>query len=108
MQNQVEYLLVLTTCPDQHVAELLAGKIVEASLAACVNIVPDIVSVYEWQGKKERSEESQLFIKTTVGKYAALQKMIVSEHPYELPEVIAVPINNGLPDYLAWISSSVK
>ena len=108
MQNQAEYMLVLTTCPDSQVAQLIAGKIVDAKLAACVNIVPKIISVYEWQGKKEQSEESLLFIKTTQDKYTALQKCIVNEHPYELPEVIAVPISKGLPDYLAWISSSIN
>ena len=108
MQNQAEYMLVLTTCPDSQVAQFIAGKIVDAKLAACVNIVPKIISVYEWQGKKEQSEESLLFIKTTQDKYTALQKCIVNEHPYELPEVIAVPISKGLPDYLAWISSSIN
>jgi len=108
MQNQAEYLLVVTTCPDDLVARDLAAKIVGVKLAACVNIVPKIISIYEWQGQKEQTSESLLLIKSTQEKYAELQAFIVSEHPYELPEVIAVPICGGLPDYLAWISRSMN
>ena len=108
MQNQEEYLLVTTACPEQGVAIDLANKIVDAKLAACVNIVPTVISVYKWQGQKEQADESLLLIKTSQGKYSALQALIVAHHPYELPEVIAVPINSGLPDYLAWISDSIE
>ena len=108
MQNQAVYLLVLTTCPDDTVSKELANKIVDAKLAACVSIVPKIISVYEWQGQKEQSDESLLYIKSTQEKFAGLQALIVREHPYELPEVVAVPICDGLPDYLAWISRSMN
>ncbi|HFE38380.1 MAG TPA: divalent-cation tolerance protein CutA [Gammaproteobacteria bacterium] len=103
MQKQAEYLLVMTSCPDVSVAKLLAEQIIERKLAACVNILPQIVSIYQWQGKKEQSMESLLFMKTTQINYQALQSYIVKAHPYELPEVIAVRISDGLPDYLAWI-----
>jgi len=107
MQNQAVYLIVLTTCPDDQVAQVLANKIIDAKLAACVNIVPKIISVYEWQGQKEQSNESLLLIKSTQEKFTGLKDLIVREHPYELPEVVAVPICDGLPEYLAWISRSM-
>lgn len=107
MQNQAVYLLVLTTCPSDQVAKDLANEIIDAKLAACVNIVPKIISVYEWQGQKEQSDESLLLIKSTQEESERLQAFIAREHPYELPEVIAVPICGGLPDYLAWISDSL-
>jgi len=108
MQNQAVYLLVLTTCPDDKVAKDLANKLIDAKLAACVNIVPKMISVYEWQGQKEQSDESLLLIKSTQEKFTGLQEFIVDKHPYELPEVVAVPICDGLPDYLAWISRSMN
>jgi len=107
MQNQAEYLLVFNTCPNIAVAQTLAGKIIDRKLGACVNILPNIIAVYEWQGKREQSDESLLLIKTTQTQYLALEAFIVKEHPYELPEVVAVGISNGLPDYLAWLAAPV-
>ncbi len=106
MQNQAEYLLVLNTCPNVAVAKTLAGRIIDRKLAACVNILPNIISVYEWQGEREQSDESLLLIKTTQAQYLRLEAFIVDEHPYELPEVVAVGISSGLPDYLAWLATS--
>lgn len=108
MQNQGEYCLVISTCPDEGVAKSIASGIIDAHLAACINILPKVVSVYEWQGKKEQSDETMLLIKANREQYAALQAFIVSKHPYELPEVIAVPICDGLPDYLAWLSGTLR
>jgi len=93
----------MNTCPNSIVAQSIAGKIIDGKLAACVNILPQIISIYEWQGSKEQSAENLLLIKTTRKKYDALQALIVKAHPYELPEVIAVRISDGLPDYLAWV-----
>lgn len=103
-----EPLLVITTLPDQETAEALAGTLVEAGLAACVNIGAPVTSIYRWQGVLERGREVMLTIKTTRGRYPALQQAIVSGHPYELPEVIAVPITEGLTDYLAWIDACTQ
>ena len=97
-------LLVLTNLPDAASARLLAGALVEARLAACVNILSSCRSVYRWQGQIEDSAEVPLLIKTTAACYAALEVAIRAQHPYELPEIIAVPITHGLPDYLAWVN----
>ncbi|KAF0191997.1 MAG: periplasmic divalent cation tolerance protein [Gammaproteobacteria bacterium] len=97
------YLLVLTTCPDAGFAEALAAKLVDAGLAACVNIVPGIQSVYRWKGKRETGTERLLLIKTRAALYTRLEQAITESHPYELPEVLAVPIKNGLAGYLSWI-----
>jgi len=101
----VEHILVITNLPDRTQALALAQKLVEARLAACVNVLADCVSVYWWHDKSETASEVPLFIKTLARHYAAVEQLIKSEHPYELPEVIAVPINSGLPAYLKWIAA---
>ena len=98
-------LLVLTNLPDRPAAEALAKALIEARLAACVNILAPCRSVYRWQGKVETSDEVPLLIKTSEARYAALEAAIRALHPYELPELIAVPITQGLPDYLAWVAA---
>jgi len=103
-----ENLLVITTLPDRGAAEGLAETLVERGLAACVNISAPVTSLYKWQGRLERGSEVMLTIKTTKEGYPALEDAIADGHPYELPEVIAVPITEGLPDYLAWIEACTK
>ncbi len=103
-----EYQLVLTTCPDTEVAERLAQALVTEHLAACVNILPITKSIYLWQGNVESTAEQLLIIKSMTRTFRAIQKRIQELHPYELPEVIAVPIADGLPDYLAWIRNPDK
>lgn len=98
-------LLVITSLPDRGTAESLAEKLITAGLAACVNISATVTSVYRWQEEVQRDNEVLLTIKTRTGRYAELQDAIVAAHPYELPEVIAVPITAGLPEYLAWIDT---
>jgi len=98
-----DVLLVLSTCPDKHCAEQIARSLVEEGLAACVNISPQITSVYTWRGETESAEEVLLLIKTSAGRYAQLQQAVRSLHPYELPEIIAVPVTQGLPEYLDWV-----
>jgi periplasmic divalent cation tolerance protein len=98
-------LLVITTLPDQDAAEHLAGGLVEAGLAACVNIGAPVTSFYKWDGELQRGTEVMLTIKTSRARYAALEQAITDRHPYELPEVIAVPITAGLAEYLAWIEA---
>lgn len=84
----------------------MAQTLVEERLAACVNIVPGVRSVYRWQGRLERDDESLIMIKTTAQRYGALQDRLRSLHPYELPEIVAVPITTGLADYLHWIGEA--
>ena len=95
--------IVLTTCPDSQCAERIANALVSEQLAACVNIVPTVTSVYRWKGKLLNDKEHLLIIKSSAHRYRAIEKQILALHPYELPEVIAVPITNGLNDYLSWL-----
>lgn len=96
--------LVLCTCPDQESALRLAERLVEERLAACANLVPGLVSVYQWQGELQRDPEVLMLLKTTAGRLAELTSRLRELHPYDLPEIIAVPITGGLPDYLSWVS----
>ncbi len=82
----------------------LAQRLIDERLAACVNVLTDCVSVYRWEGKNETASEVLVLIKTLTQHYARLEEVIKSMHPYELPEIIAVPISNGLPAYLKWIA----
>jgi len=97
--------LVLCTVPDRESAERIAEALVAEQLAACVNIIPGITSVYRWKGTLEKDEEFMLFIKTTQGTYKILEQRIRALHPYELPEIIAVAIQTGQKDYIRWIES---
>ena len=96
-------LLILCTCPDRRTASDLAEFLVQEGLAACVNISAPVTSVYRWQGRVERAEESLLLIKSSAIRYPELEQTLRSRHPYELPEIIAVPIEHGLNDYLQWV-----
>lgn len=97
-------LLVMTTCADAAVADRIALALVEQGLAACVNQCAPVKSVFRWQGKVERATEIMLLIKTTRERYGALELAIKQLHPYDLPEIIAVPISAGHAGYLRWIS----
>lgn len=99
----MQYLLIYCTCPDQPTAEQLARQLVENQLAACVNIFPSLTSIYRWQNQIETANELLLLIKTRADKYSALETWIKNHHPYEVPEIIATPIIQGLPSYLDWI-----
>ena len=101
-------LLVLTNLPDRAAAERLADLMIEKKLAACVNILAPCRSVYRWKGAIQHDEEHPVLIKTTVERYAELERAIRGAHPYELPEIIAVPIEHGLPEYLQWVSAETK
>ena len=105
--NSLEYCLVLSTCPNQESAESIAMMLVEKKLAACVNIVPGLISVYEWQGKIEKSQEYLLIAKTKSTAFQAVESAILERHPYELPEIISIPLNNGLANYLSWIDDNL-
>ena len=97
-------LLVLTNLPDRASAERLADALITKHLAACVNILAPCRSVYRWKGAVQRDEEHPLLIKTTEARYGELEQAIRAGHPYELPEIIAVPIERGLPAYLDWVA----
>lgn len=97
------YHVVYNTCPDQETAESLAALLVEQHLAACVSIIPGVISVYRWQGKTEKGAEWLLMAKSRADRFDALRAAIVAHHPYELPEIIAVPLDAGHLPYLDWI-----
>ena len=101
--TDVRALTALCTCPDRDTARTLARAAVSAGLAACVNIVEGVVSVYAWQGEINEDAELLLVAKTTESAYPELERLWQGQHPYELPEIIAVPISTGLDAYLAWI-----
>jgi periplasmic divalent cation tolerance protein len=101
-------LLVLTNLPDRAAAERLADLLVERQLAACVNILAPCRSVYRWKGAVQHDEEHPMLIKTTAERYPALESALREGHPYELPEIIAVPIERGLPAYLEWVGAETK
>jgi len=100
-------LLVLCSCPEGDLAAELARTLVAESLAACVNRLPGMVSNFRWEGRVEQESETLLLIKTTEQGLAALTARIKALHPYELPEVIAVPVSGGLDAYLDWVRAGV-
>ncbi|MFZ6690493.1 divalent-cation tolerance protein CutA [Undibacterium sp. SXout20W] len=99
-----QVLLVITSCPDKATAIHIAERLLAAKLAACVNIMPDVMSLYMWNGKQETAHEVLLQIKTTSNAYPALQACITENLPYEIPEIIALPVVAGLPAYLQWVN----
>jgi periplasmic divalent cation tolerance protein len=107
-QTRHQTLLVLTSLPDEASAHALATALVGEHLAACVNVLAPCRSVYRWQGGIENATEIPLMIKTTALRYAALEAAIRASHPYELPEIIAVPIEHGLPEYLDWVVAETR
>lgn len=96
-------LIALSTCPDADVAGRIARALVGEGLAACVNAMPGVTSVYLWEGAVQTDTEVQLLIKTTAARLPALIDRVRELHPYALPEVIAVPVIGGLPEYLQWV-----
>jgi periplasmic divalent cation tolerance protein len=101
-------LVVLTNCPDVEVADRIARTIVEQRLAACVNRLAPVESVYRWQGAVERATEVPLLIKTTRERYAEIEQAIRALHPYEVPEIIAMPVSAGLASYLRWVADETQ
>ena len=97
-------LLVFCTCPDRAVGLQIAEQLVDRRLAACVSLLPGVTSVYAWEGRCETAEELQLLIKTRAERYPALERTLLELHPYELPEIVAVPIVKGLTAYVEWVT----
>ena len=104
----MDILLVITNCPDESCANAIALALVEERLAACVNILPRVQSVYRWQGAVESASEIPLLIKTSAERYPALEAAIRARHPYDVPEIIALPLSQGLPAYLNWVAAELQ
>lgn len=104
----MEPILIITNLPDQDSARRVAEALIAGHLAACVNLLAPCTSVYRWQGKIESAEEIPLLIKTLASLYGKVEAAIRQHHPYELPEIIAVPINAGLPEYLGWVAAETQ
>ena len=102
------HIVTLCTVPDRESGERIAQALVDEHLAACVNLVPGLSSTYRWKGKVEKAEECLLIIKTGVSRFDVLKRRIAALHPYELPEIIALPIIHGSAEYLRWITESTK
>ncbi|MEK6707470.1 MAG: divalent-cation tolerance protein CutA [Pseudomonadota bacterium] len=101
----MESILVITNFPDRASALALAQKLVDERLAACVNVLADCTSVYRWQEEIENASEVPVLIKTLAQHYPRVEQAVKAMHPYELPEIIAVPISNGLPAYMQWMAA---
>ncbi|HEY8459015.1 MAG TPA: divalent-cation tolerance protein CutA [Blastocatellia bacterium] len=108
MAETADALVVLTTLENHEDGERLAGLLLESALAACVQILPPMTSIYRWQGAIERASEILLLIKTTRDAYPRVETVIKENHPYQTPEIIALPVAAGLADYLSWLRDSVK
>jgi periplasmic divalent cation tolerance protein len=103
-----ERIVVLSTVARAEDAERIGQALVARGLAACVNVVPGLVSIYRWKGEVERAEERLLLIKTRSETFAALREALVALHPYEVPEVLALPIEDGHAPYLAWLDENSR
>lgn len=108
MKSARRFALLLVTAPDLDTARRLARGLVEEKLAACVNLVPGLESHYRWQGKVESAAEVLLVIKTAARLVPRVERRVLTEHPYDTPEILALPLTSGTPRYLAWLAESVK
>jgi periplasmic divalent cation tolerance protein len=104
----VAVILVVTNLPDSDSAFNIARHLVRMRLAACVNVLPAVASFYEWEGKLEQAQEHALVAKTVRERYAEVEAAIRERHPYTLPEIIAVDVSGGLPEYLAWVEAGAR
>jgi periplasmic divalent cation tolerance protein len=99
--------VVLVTAPSAEAAIAIGRVLVDERLAACVNVVPGLTSIYRWQGQREEASECLLVIKTDAARYAALERRVLELHPYAVPEVLALPVDAGAPAYVEWLRESV-
>ncbi len=105
-ETNCNYLLVMTTTPGSITAKKVANELVESGVAACVQVLPQAYSVFRWKGRIEHEDEHILLIKTSAASYQAVEEAIKVHHPYEVPEIVALPITGGLPDYLKWLDQT--
>ena len=106
--QRVRAVVVFVTCPDRRQAQRLAKGLMQRRLAACVNILPSVQSLFRWKGRVEQTREILLIIKTTAGRFEALCRAVRTLHPYDVPEVIALPIQRAHGPYLRWVQASVR
>ena len=104
----MEPLLILTNLPDVASAEKLAHALIESRAAACVNVLAACRSIYRWRGAVETADEIPLLIKTTAANYPLVEEIVRAQHPYDVPELIALPITHGLPAYLGWLATETE
>jgi len=102
-----EKIVVFSTCGSEEEAVRSATQLVEGRVAACVNLIPRIRSIYRWQGKMEDSTEWMLVIKTSRERFEALRTVLAAAHSYDVPEVLALPVVDGSPDYVAWMDAEL-
>ena len=103
-----DVLVVLCTCPDAPTAGRLAGELVERRLAACVNVLPEIRSIYRWHGAIQDDGEALMVVKTTGSAYAQLESWLAEHHPYDVPEILALPVARGSAAYLDWVMEETE
>ena len=108
MSSGTPYSIAFVTVPNKDVGENIASKLVSSKLAACVNIIPEVTSVYEWEGKIEKDSELILKIKTRTSRIPEVTEFVKSNHPYDVCEVISTPIESGNPQYLDWLGNIVQ
>ena len=106
--KETDILVVMVTAPNQEEAERIADQAVRSHQAACATTIPLVHSTYWWEGKVVKEQETMILLKTTADKYQALQSTIKKEHSYKVPEIIAVPVKDGLPQYLEWVRSETS
>jgi periplasmic divalent cation tolerance protein len=104
----MEPLLILTNLPDAASAKKIANALIESRAAACVNVLAECGSVYRWQGRVETAAEIPLLIKTTAANYPLVEQIVRTQHPYDVPELIAIPITHGLPAYFDWLATETE
>ena len=108
MKSATKFAIVLVTAPDLKTARKLARAALSARLIACANLIPKIESHYRWQGKIEAATEVLLVLKTTKTRLAALEKLILAKHPYDLPEFLVLPLRAGNENYLGWLAANCR
>lgn len=101
-------ILVMVTCPSVAEAERIGAALVREKLAACVSLVPGLVSIFSWKGKKHRARESLMLVKTRRAKFEELRRRVRALHSYDVPEIVAVPLSAGDPDYLRWVEKETR
>ncbi len=107
-KHMTDFQIVLSTCADREEAERIAHRLVEQQLAACVNILPGVQSIYRWQGNVESAAEVLMVIKTSAGLVPEVQSTIANLHSYEVPELLVVPVAGGSEAYLGWLKASLR